>query len=54
MQVEKNMQKAHKNLVKTEDIEAWNNKGRALGQLGKYDEAIKCYDEAIRISKKQL
>ena len=27
---------------------AWNNKGDALEQ-GKYDEAIKAYDEAIRL-----
>ena len=26
------------------------NKGYELGELGKYDEAIKCYDEAIRIN----
>ena len=27
----------------------WNNKGLALNSLGKYDEAIKCYDKAIEI-----
>jgi len=27
----------------------WNNKGSALGRQGKYDEAIKCFDEAIRL-----
>jgi Flp pilus assembly protein TadD len=29
--------------------EDWNNKGLALVKQGKYDEAIKCYDEAIRL-----
>ena len=28
---------------------AWNNKGIALDSQGKYDEAIKAYDEAIRL-----
>jgi tetratricopeptide (TPR) repeat protein len=28
---------------------AWSNKGVALFSQGKYDEAIKCYDEAIRL-----
>ena len=28
---------------------AWNNKGRALGELQKYDEAISCYDKALEI-----
>ena len=28
---------------------AWNNKGNALHNLGKYNEAIKCYDEAIEL-----
>ena len=27
----------------------WRNKGDALYFLGKYDEAIKCYDKAIEI-----
>ena len=27
----------------------WNNKGLALNSLGRYDEAIKCYDKAIEI-----
>ena len=30
--------------------DAWYNKGVALGNLGKYDEEIKCYDEAIKIN----
>lgn len=29
---------------------AWNNKGNSLADLGKYDEAIKSFDEAIRIN----
>lgn len=28
---------------------AWNNKGLALATLGKFDEAIFCYDEALKI-----
>lgn len=31
-------------------VEAWCNKGVALGKLGKYDEEIECYDKAIRIN----
>ena len=31
---------------------AWNNKGNALYDQGKYDEAIKAYDEAIRLDPK--
>ena len=31
---------------------AWSNKGNALGKQGKYDEAIKAYDEAIRLDPK--
>ena len=30
--------------------EAWNNKGAALDDQGKYDDAIKAFDEAIRIN----
>jgi tetratricopeptide (TPR) repeat protein len=29
--------------------ESWNNKGVALDEQGKYDDAIKAYDEAIRL-----
>ena len=29
--------------------QAWNNKGNALNYQGKYDEAIKAYEEAIRL-----
>jgi Flp pilus assembly protein TadD len=28
---------------------AWSNKGVVFFSQGKYDEAIKCYDEAIRL-----
>jgi tetratricopeptide (TPR) repeat protein len=28
---------------------AWNNKGKSLTNLGKFDEAIKCYDRALEI-----
>jgi tetratricopeptide (TPR) repeat protein len=28
---------------------AWNNKGLALAGLKKYDKAIQCYDEALKI-----
>ena len=31
------------------DVWGWRNKGSALYFLGKYDEAIKCYDESIKI-----
>jgi tetratricopeptide (TPR) repeat protein len=31
------------------DADAWNNKGYALANLGKYKEAIKCYDRAIKV-----
>ncbi len=27
----------------------WNGKGYSLNSLGKYNEAIQCYDEAIKI-----
>ncbi len=31
--------------------EAWNNKGAALGNLGRHEEAIACYDKAIEIKE---
>lgn len=31
---------------------AWYNKGNALKNLGKYDEAVKAYDEAIKLDPK--
>ncbi len=31
------------------DTTAWNDKGSALFQLGKYNESITCFDEAIRL-----
>jgi Flp pilus assembly protein TadD len=35
--------------LKPNDDRAWNNKGIALVRLGRL-EAVKCYDEAIRIN----
>lgn len=31
---------------------AYNNKGYSLSNLGKYTEAIECYDKAIEIDSK--
>jgi predicted amidohydrolase len=36
-------------MVDTERAHNWFRKGVALGELGKYEEAIKCYDKAIEI-----
>ncbi len=35
--------------INPQSADSWYNKGVALGKQGKYDEAIKAYDEAIRI-----
>ena len=35
--------------INPDDVPAWYNKGIALDNLGKYDEAIKAYDEAIKL-----
>ncbi len=35
--------------VAPDNVLAWYNKGVALGNLGKYEEEITCYDEALRI-----
>ncbi len=35
--------------IKPEDVETWCAKGAALDNLGRHDEAITCYDEAIGI-----
>ena len=34
------------------DSKAWYNKGLALDNLNKYDEAIKAFDKAIEINPK--
>jgi tetratricopeptide (TPR) repeat protein len=34
----------------TNDYENWTNKGIVLGNLGRSDEALKCFDEAIEIN----
>jgi tetratricopeptide (TPR) repeat protein len=36
-------------MVETERARSLYRKGFALGKLGKYEEAIKCYDKAIEI-----
>jgi tetratricopeptide (TPR) repeat protein len=36
--------------VNPNDLDAWYNKGVALGKLCKFDEAIKAYDKAIEIN----
>jgi len=35
--------------IEPNNVEAWANKGMALGHLGKYDEAIDSYDRALEI-----
>jgi tetratricopeptide (TPR) repeat protein len=36
--------------IDPQDAEAWNNKGTALGVLGRYDEAIQAFEKAIEIN----
>ena len=35
---------------KDDDYVAWYNKGNSLAQLERHEEAIGCYDEAIRLN----
>jgi len=35
-------------------VEAWNNKGYSLYEMGKYEEALECYDRAIEIDPTSL
>jgi tetratricopeptide (TPR) repeat protein len=32
------------------DSGAWSNKGNSLSRLGRFDEAIECYDKALKIN----
>jgi len=53
--IQKNFENAcidYSEAIKTnpQSAEAWHNKGVALGELGKYDEAIKACDKAIEIN----
>ena len=34
---------------KPDDANAYCDKGKSLDELGRYDEAIKCYDKAIEL-----
>jgi tetratricopeptide (TPR) repeat protein len=38
----------------TQDSDAWVNKGNALFDLYKFDEAIKAYDKAIEINPQNI
>jgi len=35
-------------------VDAWNNKGITLQNLGKNEEAIRCYDKALEIDPKDV
>ena len=53
--LKKEYSKAYRGMTKSleldpDDATAWNNKGNALGNLGRHEEAIKCYDKAIEIA----
>ena len=41
-------------LGETEDSDAWYNKGVDLGKLERYEEALSCYDEAIKLYPEYL
>jgi len=36
-------------LGKIEDSDAWSNKGNSLLSLGRFEEAIACFDEVIKL-----
>ena len=36
----------------SKNLYAWEKKGWALGGLGRYEEALKCYDKALEINPK--
>jgi tetratricopeptide (TPR) repeat protein len=40
-------------LLDSNNAAAWNNKGSALAKQGKYDGAIECYNESIRIDSNE-
>ena len=39
-------------LGKIEDANTWNDKGNSLYSLGRHEEAIACFDEAIQLDPK--
>ena len=34
------------------EVRTWENKGRCFSYLGKYDDAIKCYDQALKLDSR--
>ena len=48
--ISKTKQLLHGIPTKTDDEVTWNNKGAALYNQGRYDEAITCYNEALKIN----
>jgi len=50
------LQQAYAGAINTRNLDyatVWNNKGVALYFQGKYDEAIKCFDEAIKLNSSE-